>query len=262
MNDNPTTSSPLLSVRRVDVRYGPASALHDVSFDLARGSALAVIGANGAGKTTLARCLAGREAVASGEIFVDGVKVSGKASHTLSRAGIQLVPEGRGIFPRLTVAENLKLFVHRMSTANRKRGLERVFAQLPVLQERRRQVAGTLSGGQQQMLAISRVLANPPRLLIADELSLGLAPIVVDKLFESLASLREDGVSMIIIEQYIERAIGFADSVMILRRGTVAWRGSAADAETAALRHYLGDDSPHSADDLQRREGDEAGCSR
>jgi branched-chain amino acid transport system ATP-binding protein len=232
---------PLLSVRDLDVRYGEARALFDVTIEVARGGALAVLGPNGAGKSSLAAAIAGHVAPAAGTVHLDGREVTGFAAHRMSRLGLAYIPEERAIFPHLSVAENLKATL-RYAVGRGERGpaIERAFQLFPVLADRRRQLAGTLSGGEQQMLAMARVLAAPPKLLIADEMSLGLAPKLVDLVFDSLTRARAEGVAVLLIEQYVERALAFAEQAVILRRGRIAWHGPASDARGALVTEYLG----------------------
>jgi len=240
MTDGPF-AQPLLRVTDLDVRYGDARALFDVGFELARGGALAVLGPNGSGKSSLAAAIAGRVTPVAGKIELDGRDVTGLPSHRVSRAGIAFVPEERAIFPNLTVIDNLKATLrYAVPRAERGPALDRALDLFPVLAQRRRQPAGTLSGGEQQMLALARVLAAPPKLLIADEMSLGLAPMMVDLVFDSLARARSEGVTVLLIEQYVERALAFAEQAIILRRGRVAWRGRSADAQTQLVAEYLG----------------------
>ena len=236
---------PLLSVSELTVRYGEARALFDVGLEVARGGALAVLGPNGAGKSSLAAAIAGHVPPASGMVILDGRDVTGLPAHRMSRLGIAYVPEERAIFPHLSVVENLKATLrHAVGRGERNVALERAFELFPLLADRRRQLAGTLSGGEQQMLAMARVLAAPPKLLIADEMSLGLAPLLVDLVFDSLTRARSEGVAVLLIEQYVERALGFADDAVILRRGRVAWRGAANDARGALVTEYLGAEEP------------------
>ena len=233
-------AQPILEVDRLSLFYGEARALYEVSFELERGRALAILGANGAGKSSLAATLAG-VTHGDGTIRFCGTDISGWPAHRASRAGIAYVPEGRGIFPHLSVIDNLRTML-RYPVAKGKRGqaVDRAIEVFPILGERRRQAAGTLSGGEQQMLALARMLAVPPKLLIADEMSLGLAPMLVDMVFESLSRAKASGVTVILVEQYAERALAFADDALILRRGSVAWAGTAADAHDAVLAGYLG----------------------
>jgi branched-chain amino acid transport system ATP-binding protein len=233
----------LLSVDALDVRYGEAQALFGVSLEVPPSGAVAVLGPNGAGKSSLAAAIGGRVRPSGGTIRFDGRDVTGWSAHRLTRRGLAYVPEGRAIFPHLTVIENLRVRLRYAVPARERSGaLDRAFDAFPILAERRRQPAGTLSGGEQQMLSLARVLAAPPRLLIADEMSLGLAPIVVEAVFDGLARARQQGVAVLLVEQYVERALAFAETAIILRRGRRVWSGPAADAETELVAGYLGDE--------------------
>jgi branched-chain amino acid transport system ATP-binding protein len=234
------TTSPLLSVRDLTVRYGAAQALFGISFDMPQNSALAVLGPNGAGKSTLARAVSGLVASSGGEIRLDDRDITKLSPTAIRRAGMVHLPEGRGIFPGLTVQENLRMALVVEKTA-RDGALDRAFEIFPVLGKRRRQLAGTLSGGEQQMLSLARALMVSPRLIIADEMSLGLAPMLVDVVFESLARARAAGVSVLMIEQFASRALAFSDHCLILQRGRVAWSGATDDAGDELLRGYLGE---------------------
>jgi branched-chain amino acid transport system ATP-binding protein len=217
-------------------------ALFGVSFSVAEGRALALLGANGAGKSSLAATIAGKVAPAAGRIAISGTDVTGWSPHRIARLGVAYVPEGRGIFPHLSVAENLRVML-RSAASNRREwnaAVERAIDLFPVLGERRRQAAGTLSGGEQQMLALARVLSAPPRLLIADEMSLGLAPKAVDTVFAGLQRARDAGVTVLLVEQYVERALAFADDAVVLRHGEVAWSGPTAGAHQQLVDSYLG----------------------
>jgi branched-chain amino acid transport system ATP-binding protein len=232
---------PLLVVQDVSVMYGHARALSNVSFEVAPSSALAVLGANGAGKTTLARLLAGLLKPAHGRVVFDGAELTRMSPHRVARSGIAWVPEGRGIFPGLSVVDNLRARLrHATTKQHRHEALHRALDLFPILAERRNQRAATLSGGEQQMLALARVLAVPPRLLIADEMSLGLAPLIVNAIFDGLEEARRQGVTIVLIEQFIDRALAFSDHALILRRGEVTWQGAAAAAGPEVLDAYLG----------------------
>lgn len=234
-------AEPLLRVAGLEVAYGEARALFGVSFALEEGRALAVLGANGAGKTTLAASVAGVVGPSAGTVVLDGTDITRWPSHRVSRRGVSYLPEGRGIFPHLSVLDNLRVLLRSVGAGPaRSAALERVFAAFPVLAQRSQQAAGTLSGGEQQMLALARVLAVRPRLVVADELSLGLAPRAMEEVYRALAQARSEGVTMIVVEQYAERALAFADDVLIMRRGTVAWSGPAAEARDELLAGYLG----------------------
>jgi branched-chain amino acid transport system ATP-binding protein len=224
-------TTPVLELQHVAAAYGPFRALFDVSLAVGKGEALALIGSNGTGKTTVARVASGLVAPSNGAILVDGVDLTGKHTYEYARAGIAHAPEGRSVFASLNVEENLTLSFRRVHGRKGVRpGLERAYELFPVLGRRRTQTAGTLSGGEQRMLSMARVLVEVPKVLIADELSLGLAPIIVDELYESLRKLRDQGTSLLIVEQQVVHALRLCDRVAVLEHGTVSWTGSAADA--------------------------------
>jgi branched-chain amino acid transport system ATP-binding protein len=222
------------------VRYGPARALAGVSLDVREGSTTAVLGANGAGKSTLARAISGLVPVAAGTVHFRGEDVTAWPAHRIRRAGLVYLPEGRGVFPGLSVRENLQMAVSTLPRHERAEAIERAVVSFPRLGERRRQLAGSLSGGEQQMLSVARALAVKPRLIIADELSLGLAPRAVDAVFEALALVIRSGTAILLIEQFVERAVELASSCVILQRGAVRWTGQASDVASEVLDRYLG----------------------
>jgi branched-chain amino acid transport system ATP-binding protein len=233
-------TSPLLETGQLRVSYGAAQALFGVDVRIAEGEVVAVLGPNGAGKSTLAGALSGLVRPVSGTVRFAGEDVTDWPAHRIGRLGLAHIPEGRGIFPNLSVAENLRMRLRRVGRPReRAEAVERAYESFPVLGGRRRQLAGTLSGGEQQMLALAPVLAAPPRLLIADELSLGLAPRVVQSIFSSLTRAREQGVTIVLVEQFVHRALAFADRAVILRRGRVIWEGPAGDAGPEVLARYL-----------------------
>ena len=234
----------ILAVEGLDVAYGDAKAIFGVDLSLERGSVTALLGSNGAGKSTLARALSGVLRPTSGTITFEGKDTTRWSAHRLARAGLAHVPEGRGIFPGLSVHDNLRMGVrHAAPRADQRAAIDRAYELFPRLGDRRRQLAGTLSGGEQQMLALGRVLAVPPRLLIADEMSLGLAPMLVDLIFQSIATAKSQGVTVLLIEQFVDRALDLADDAIVLRRGEVVWSGSAADARGEAATQYLGQET-------------------
>jgi ABC-type branched-subunit amino acid transport system ATPase component len=238
----PSAAGLALTVDRLTVRYGDAIAVSDVSFSVPSGRVLAVLGSNGAGKSSVARALSGLVTPAAGSIRLFGEEIAGWPAHRVRRAGILHVPEGRGVFRSLSVIENLKMAVADVpGRTARRNGLEIAFAAFSVLASRRRQVAGSLSGGEQQMLSVARALATSPRFLIVDELSLGLAPRPVELVFEALAIARDAGISIIVIEQHVHRVLDFADTCLVLQRGSAAWQGSTDLAKGEVLRRYLGD---------------------
>jgi branched-chain amino acid transport system ATP-binding protein len=235
-------SDTLLSVEGLDVRYASVQALFDVTIDVPAGSVVAVLGANGAGKSTLARSVSGLVPSTAGKVTFDGQDITKAKPHDIRRAGLVHIPEGRGIFPGLSVQENLRMAVRRVGTPDqRKTAIEHAYEMFPRLAERRGQRAGTLSGGEQQMLALARALAVPPKLIIADEMSLGLAPLVVDFVFESITKAAETGVTIVLIEQFIHRALALASQCVILKQGSVAWTGPSANARQEVLDRYLGE---------------------
>ena len=224
-------ATPVLELREVSAAYGPFRALFDVSLAVGPGEAVALLGPNGAGKTTVARVASGLLAPSSGALLVDGDDRTGARAYELARAGITHAPEGRSVFATLTVEENLALSFRRLHGRRGVRpGLERAFELFPILGERRRQLAGTLSGGEQRMLAMARVLVEVPKLLVADELSLGLAPLVVDQTYASLRRLREEGTALLIVEQHVGHALRLCDRVAILDHGSIRWAGPSAEA--------------------------------
>jgi branched-chain amino acid transport system ATP-binding protein len=231
----------MLEVERLHVEYDKASALSDVSFTVPRGSVMAVLGPNGSGKSTLAKAVSGLVKPSEGRVVFDGTDITAWPAYRIARAGLVHVPEGRGFFPGMSVIDNLRTSLRRAAPKDkREEVLERAFAYFPILKARARQQAGTLSGGEQQMLSLARVMAVPPTVLIADEMSLGLAPIIVETIFKALGEVRRDGVTVVLIEQFVERALAFADDVIILGRGEVRWSGKADDASSAVAGQYLG----------------------
>jgi branched-chain amino acid transport system ATP-binding protein len=232
----------LLVVEDLDVRYAAVQALFGVSLDVPAGSVVAVLGANGAGKSTLARAVSGLVPSTAGTIRFDGEDITKWQPHRIRQAGLVHIPEGRGIFPGLNVQENLRMAVRRVGTGEqRKAAMDRAYELFPALADRRTQRAGSLSGGEQQMLALARALAVPPKLIIADEMSLGLAPLIVDFVFESIEQAAHSGVTIVLIEQFIHRALSLASQAVILKQGAVAWSGAAADARQEVLDRYLGE---------------------
>jgi branched-chain amino acid transport system ATP-binding protein len=235
-----TSESPaLLRVENLAVRYGAAQSLFDLSIEIPVNSALAVLGSNGAGKSTLARAVSGLVPSSGGRIYFDGKDITKWSPTKIRRAGLIHLPEGRGVFPGLTVLENLRMALNTQRSGQQE-CLDRAFDLFPVLGQRRKQLAGTLSGGEQQMLSLARALMVLPKLVIADEMSLGLAPKLVDVVFESLGRMREAGVAVLMIEQFASRALAFADRAIILQRGSVTWAGRADQAGEELLHAYLG----------------------
>jgi branched-chain amino acid transport system ATP-binding protein len=236
-----TVGQPLLSVKDLRVRYGPALALDNVTFEITAGQALAVLGPNGAGKSTLARAACGLVPAVAGAVHFDGAEVHRRPAHHIRRCGLVYLPEGRGIFPALTVVENLRMAAALLPREARKAAIERGLEIFPNLAARRGMKAGMLSGGEQQMLSLCRALILRPKLIIADELSLGLAPKLVGLVFQSLDTLKQDGVTILLVEQFVHRALEFADHAVLLSRGRVAWQGPTDSAKHEVIARYLGE---------------------
>jgi branched-chain amino acid transport system ATP-binding protein len=220
----------VLEVRQLDAFYGDARALWEVSLDVHAGETVCVIGPNGAGKSTLVNAIARLHTRTRGRIAVGGTDVCGVATHRVCSSGVAIVPEGRRVFAHMTVHDNLCLGAYRPAVRKSyKEQLARAYELFPRLSERSGQLAGTLSGGEQQMVAIARALMARPRLLLLDEPSLGLAPVVVDEVFDALARIGADGVSILLVEQDVERALGLAARGYLLVEGRVAAEGSSAE---------------------------------
>jgi branched-chain amino acid transport system ATP-binding protein len=234
-------SESLLKVTDLDVRYGTSQALFGVSAEVAPGSVLAVLGANGAGKSTLARTVSGLVPPAAGKVFFEGKDITGKHPHRIRKLGLTYIPEGRGIFPGLSVVDNLRMAVAQEKRHDRPNAIDRAIEMFPVLGARKMQRAGSLSGGEQQMLALARALAVPPKLIIADEMSLGLAPLVAEQVFQALDRARQSGITIVLSEQFVHRALAIADTCVILTRGRVGWSGPASDAGQEIIDRYLGE---------------------
>lgn len=221
----------VLELRDVSAGYGPFHALFGVSLAVQPGEAVALLGANGVGKTTVARVASGLVAPEQGTVLVKGDDFTGAAPHRYARAGVAHATEGRSVFASLTVEENLRLSFRRALGARGVAGaLEQAFGRFPALERRRTQLAGQLSGGEQRMLSMARVLVEAPALLIADELSLGLAPIIIDEIYDQLARLREEGTALLIVEQHVSHALALCDRVLLLEHGSIIWEGPPDDA--------------------------------
>src|ERR1700722_13766939 len=228
----------MLEVRNVTAGYGDVTILWEVSMMARTGSAVALLGPNGAGKTTLLRTICGLLKPTSGHILLDGEDVTGLRMNQLSRRGVCLIPEGRGIFPSLTLRENLSLFAPRGKTNET---LEKAAASFPILGKRLNQTAGSLSGGEQQMLAIVRAYISNPKLVLVDEASMGLAPLVIDALFAFLARVAEQDTTLVIVEQYVTRALELADTVYLLNHGRIAFSGGSNELSGEEIfERYLG----------------------
>jgi len=233
----------MLEVERLEVAHGDAVAVWDVSLVVGARELVTVVGPNGAGKTTLIDAIAGLLPIRGGRVRLGGRDLASVPAHELCRHGIALVPEGRRLFPAMTVEENLEIGCYAPAArARRAESLERVYATFPILRERRRQLAGALSGGQQQMVAIGRALMAMPRLLLLDEPSLGLAPQIVDQLFEVVASIHAEGVAVLLVEQNIVQAFVIAARAYVLEQGRIVAEGAPSElARDARIREaYLG----------------------
>jgi branched-chain amino acid transport system ATP-binding protein len=234
----------MLEIQDVQADYGDVRALWSVSLQVEAGQVVALIGPNGAGKTTLLRTIVGLHAPSSGSIVLEGQRLNGLSPHTIVERGLVLVPEGRHIFSSMRVIENLELGAYASAARRQKVAtLERVFAIFPDLAERPGQIAGSLSGGQQQMLAIGRALMGRPRLLLLDEPSLGLAPLVVRQIFGVIREINREGVTVLLVEQNARLALQLADNAYILEQGRVAGHGTGAALlqDDNVRRAYLGD---------------------
>lgn len=233
----------MLEVTGLHVAYGGIQAVRSITFHVNKGETVALIGANGAGKTSTLKAISRVLNAVGGDVHFCGEKISKIAPHDVIRKGIALVPEGRGVFPRLSVLENLRMgaFI-RDDTSAIEQDLQKIFEYFPRLKERESQLAGTLSGGEQQMLAIGRALVTNPRLLILDEATEGLAPLIRDEIWACLARLRSEGQSVLVVDKYVEKLIELADHHTIVERGQVVWQGSSADldADHGIWHRYLG----------------------
>ncbi|MCC7485160.1 MAG: ABC transporter ATP-binding protein [Burkholderiales bacterium] len=234
----------MLEVKGLAVSYGGIKAVKGIDLEVRRGELVTLIGANGAGKTTTLKALAGLIRPAAGRIYYNGAEITARPAFELVRRGLALVPEGRGVFGRLTVEENLLMGAYsRGADAEIAADLDRIYAVLPRLAERRRQRAGTLSGGEQQMLAIGRALMSRPRLLLLDEPSMGLAPLMVQKIFETIRAVAREGVTLLLVEQNAKLALETCDRGYVLESGAVAAADTAANllANSDVKRAYLGE---------------------
>ncbi len=237
----PEMSGALLAARGVRACYEGVEVLHGIDLQIDRGSVTAILGPNGAGKSTLLAVIAGLHECSAGEVFFDGTPVSVAHADSLARSGLCLIPEGRGVFANLTVQENLWMMTHNGSS--RRAIEERAFARFPQLVGRRGQVAGTLSGGEQQMLAMARAVATEPRLLLLDELSMGLAPIVVEELYAVVRNLAADGVTVVVVEQFAEFALSVATWAVVMTGGRAVHSGKATEVAGSLHDMYLGTNS-------------------
>jgi branched-chain amino acid transport system ATP-binding protein len=223
-----STRMPLLQVRDVRVAYGGIQAVKGVSFEVHAGELVCLIGSNGAGKTTSMKAVTGIQPLAGGEVLYQGRSIQGQGAWDLVRSGLAMVPEGRGVFTRMSILENLQMGAYiRQDSAVVAEDLERMFALFPRLKERRDQLAGTLSGGEQQMLAMGRALMSRPKLLLLDEPSMGLSPLMVDKIFEVITDVSRQGVTVLLVEQNASRALQIADRAYVMESGLITLQGPA-----------------------------------
>lgn len=232
----------MLEFREVDVFYGPIQALQQVSLEVNEGETVALIGANGAGKSTLLMSIFGQPRIAGGQILFRGEDISRKSTHSIAAAGIAQAPEGRRVFPDMTVTENLQMGTIPIGNRHEAEDLQRMFTLFPHLEERRHQRAMTLSGGEQQMLAIARALMSRPKLLLLDEPSLGLAPLVVKQIFQTLRELALEGMTLFLVEQNAHHALKLSDRGYVMVNGRIRLQGTGAQLlENREVRQaYLG----------------------
>jgi branched-chain amino acid transport system ATP-binding protein len=233
-------TAPALELRGVKAAYGRIEVLHGVDLVVPSGSVFALLGPNGAGKSTTLKVVNGRMTPTAGCVHIAGTHVNGGSTARLARAGVCSIPEGRGIFPNLSVDENLLMATYSAGGQSAEDVRDKAFERFPRLAERRKQVAGTLSGGEQQMLAMARALSVDPALLLLDELSMGLAPIIVEHLYEAVKGLAAEGISILLVEQFARVALPVADYVAVMLQGKVAHAGEPGDIAGDLQGAYLG----------------------
>ena len=236
------TTQPMLELRQITTNYGAIRALNEVSLKVNQGEIVSLIGANGAGKTTLLMTVCGNPRASSGSVWFEGENITNLASHLIMRKGIAISPEGRRVFPDLTVAENLKMGGFFLDKLEIEAGMEHVFELFPRLRERASQRSGLMSGGEQQMLAIGRALMSKPRLLLLDEPTLGLAPLIIAQIFEIIKTIRSAGVTVFLVEQNANKALAIADRGYVLENGKVVLEDSGANllVNPDVRKAYLG----------------------
>ena len=232
----------MLEVRELVTGYGEVEVLHGISLDIEAGEIVALLGSNGAGKSTLNNTVSGIGKPVSGSIVFEGQEIGGSQPEAIVDLGVIQVPEGRRVFPNMSVSENLEMGAYRRARERRSSNMERMISIFPRLGERMSQLAGTLSGGEQQMLAIGRGLMAEPRLLILDEPSLGLSPLLVEEMFDLIQRLHADGLSILLVEQNVVQSLEIADRAYVLENGNIAMQGKAADLmrDDGLRRSYLG----------------------
>jgi branched-chain amino acid transport system ATP-binding protein len=236
-----TGATPALELRGLSAGYGRIEVVHDIDLVVPAGSVVALLGPNGAGKTTTLAAIAGTIPLMSGDLLLDGQSIRGLSTYERTRRGIVLVPEGRSVFPSLSVEDNLELVVRAATSESSTRAerLAEVWDIFPRLTERREQRAGTLSGGEQQMLALSRAFLSSARVLLMDEISMGLAPVLVENLFDAVQKLRDRGRTIVLVEQFLTYALRLADICYVLGRGRVRFIGDAGEMRAGAGADYL-----------------------
>jgi branched-chain amino acid transport system ATP-binding protein len=232
------TGAPALTVAGLHAGYGRIEVLHGVDLVVPAGSVFALIGPNGAGKSSLLKVMSGRLRATQGSVEIDGRRVGQRGAETLVRHGLCSIPEGRGIFPNLTVRENLRMWTYKKGVSLHEVEA-RTYEVFPRLASRNRQLAGTLSGGEQQMLAVSRALVTGPRVLLLDELSMGLAPLIVGELYEVVGRMATEGVTVLVVEQFVTTALAVATRAAIMVHGRIVREGSPDEMADAALGAYL-----------------------
>jgi branched-chain amino acid transport system ATP-binding protein len=230
---------PALELRDVRAAYDRVEILHGVNLKIPASTVMALLGSNGAGKTTTLRVASGRMRVTEGSVLVDGVDVGRRSPERLARDGVCCIPEGRGIFPNLTVAENLRMWTFRGGGIRRSDVEEVAFSRFPVLADRRKQMAGTLSGGEQQMLAMSRALSTNPKMLLLDEISMGLAPIIVGHLYELVAQIAAEGFAILVVEQFAQTALAVADTAAVMAQGCIELQGTPDEVRAGIVDVYM-----------------------
>lgn len=239
-----TNAAPLLKIESIRAGYGPVEAIHDVSLEVFPGEIVTLIGSNGAGKTSTLHSVSGTLKIRAGAITFDGNRIDHLPAHRIVAAGLAQVPEGRRIFPKLTVLENLELGAFLRKDKEIAQDLDRMMEMFPILKERRTQFGGTLSGGEQQMLAIGRALMSRPKLLLMDEPSMGIAPLLTEKIFQTIQRLNQEGMTILLVEQNAHLALGIARRAYVMETGTIVLQGSASElmVDPKVTKAYLGEE--------------------
>lgn len=239
-----TNAAPLLKIESIRAGYGPVEAIHDVSLEVFPGEIVTLIGSNGAGKTSTLHSVSGTLKIRAGAITFDGNRIDHLPAHRIVAAGLAQVPEGRRIFPKLTVLENLELGAFLRKDKEITQDLDRMMEMFPILKERRTQFGGTLSGGEQQMLAIGRALMSRPKLLLMDEPSMGIAPLLTEKIFQTIQRLNQEGMTILLVEQNAHLALGIARRAYVMETGTIVLQGGASElmVDPKVTKAYLGEE--------------------